>query len=94
MKQKKEFMAAYNWMVKAQRACLLKDFSTEVYAQYCEPNLKDGAIDAWSLEFQIYPKEKGGKIISAKWTAWAPGVFEKEKAEVIDWLAENGIVIK
>lgn len=92
MKKKKEFMAAYNWMVKAQRACLLKNFSTRIHTQYCEPNFKEGAVDAWTVEFAIHTKDRG--IISASWTAWYPELFEKEKAAVIDWLAENGIVIK
>ena len=90
--QKKEFMAAYEWMLKVQRALLFTEYSVTVEQHFTRANKQPDTIDAFTVEIIIYAKI--GKTLEAKWIPWdGMETFGPEKARIEGFLFANEIEI-
>lgn len=88
---RREFMKAYAWALKAQKACLFEPVTVEVNLQYCEENNREfGDISAWTIYLYVW-NEKKNKWIDAMWCEWEPERFDNQKIEIINYLKEKGI---
>lgn len=91
--QKKEFMDAYRWALKVQKACMFTQISTSVHCDYTRSNHEDGSIDAWSVSIWIHDN---GKCIHVGWHPWydRDEEFYTGKEYLEDYLLRKGITIK
>lgn len=90
---KKSFKAAYACALKVQKACLFEPVTVEVKVMYTEKNDDGDGIKAWSLYLSVWDNELS-TWIEAQWVEWEPERFDNQKAEIIEYLTNNGIVIK
>ena len=85
-------MAAYEWMLKVQRALFFTENSVTVEHRFTQANKKPDTIDAFTVEITIYVQR--GKILTAEWTPWyRMEKFGPEKARIEGFLLTNGIEI-
>lgn len=90
--QKEEFMAAYEWMLKVQRALLFTEYSVNVSQLFTRANIRPDTIDAFTVRITIYAGE--GKSLEAGWAPWGGmETFGPEKARIEGFLFANGIEI-
>ena len=87
---RREYMKAYAWALKAQKACLFEPVTVEVETGYCEANHVDGTISAWTVDIIVYSKN-GKEMRRAQWCEWDPERFDNQKIEIINYLKEKGI---
>jgi hypothetical protein len=90
---RKEYMKAYAWALKVQKACLFEPVTVHVQTCYCEENHVNGTIIAWTVDISVYSKD-GNEMRRAQWCEWEPERFDNQKAEIIEYLTNNGILIK
>ena len=91
--QKKEFMDAYRWALKVQKACMFKPFSVEVEFGYTKGNYNERNIDAWTVTLWFYGEEKCFHI------TWHPyydrdDEFFERAAQLEEYLADKGVTLK
>ena len=90
---RREFMKAYAWALKVQKACLFEPVAVHVETGYCEANHIEGTINAWTVNIIVFSPDMK-EMRRAQWCEWEPERFDNQKAEIIEYLTNNGIVIK
>ena len=90
---KKEFMDAYRWALKVQKACMFKPFSVQVDCGYTEGNDSEGSIDAWTVSLCLFD---GDKYFSITWHPYydRDDAFFEKAEQLEKYLADKGITLK
>ena len=90
------FMKAYERALEFQKACVFCKASVTIDCQFCESNLKEENIDAWSIKVYAHYKKAGADettLRRAQWTAWDEDEkFYCELEDVEKTLIEEGII--
>lgn len=87
---KREFMKAYAWALKVQKACLFEPVTVHVETNYCKANHVDGTMKAWTVAICVF-NGAGNEMRRAEWCEWKPERFDNQKIEIINYLKEKGI---
>lgn len=87
---RREFMKAYAWALKVQKACLFEPVMVHVETNYCEENHVDGTTKAWTVAICVF-NPAGNEMRRAEWCEWEPERFDNQKIEIINYLKEKGI---
>lgn len=87
---RREFMKAFAWALKVQKACLFEPVTVQVETGYCEANHVDDTIIAWTVEIKVYSSD-AKEMRRAQWCEWEPERFYNQKIEIINYLKEKGI---
>ena len=90
---KAEFVKAYEWALKVQRACMFTKFGVEINLSYCKPNDREGCIDAWTVDIYINDHEANERITACYYPWYGDKKFLPEMGYVQGYLAARGIKI-
>ena len=91
--EKLELKQAYNWALKVQKACFLKQIDITVKLGYCVANRSERNLHAWTVTVQIWDSamEEHTTAEYRPWYGW--DVFESEKKAIEAYLRGKGVKI-